>query len=138
MRRVGRDYAGRRQRDPIPLIDPDHLRDLFARFGPISIRSMFGGQGIYADGVMIGLVAYGELYFKVDALSKPTFEAESSRPFVYEGAGKRVEMSYWRVPDSAVDDPEAIVTWARMALEAARRAKGTGRGGATKKRGRAS
>jgi DNA transformation protein and related proteins len=58
----------------------------------------------------------------VDALSKPTFVAAKCEPFVYEGKSKAVEMSYWTVPDEAMDAPHLMQPWGRLAIEAALRA----------------
>jgi DNA transformation protein and related proteins len=104
------------------MFDPDHLRDLFARFGPISIRNMFGGQGIYAEGRMFALTAFGELYFKVDGENRAAFEAAGGKPFVYEGKAKTATMQYWTIPDADMDDPDAIARWARLSAGAAFRA----------------
>jgi len=97
------------------------IHDLFAAFGQVRLRRMFGGAGIYADDVMIGLEAYGEVYLKVDAISRQSFEAAGSRPFIYEKNGRTATMSYWLLPDEAREEPEALVPWARLALEAAKR-----------------
>ena len=91
--------------------------------GPVAWRRMFGGFGIYLDGVMFGLIAYDTLYFKIDDGNRPDYEAAGSHPFTYEGKRKPVEMSYWRVPDDVYDDIEALATWGERAHSAARRAK---------------
>jgi len=103
--------------------DPDHIRELFAAFGPVQVRRMFGGAGLYADGVMFGLVSDGLIHLKADAATVLRFEAEDCRPFDYgTRAGRRAVMSYWRIPDRLYDDPDALAQWARQALEAAQRA----------------
>ena len=108
-------------------MDADYLRDLFASFGPITIRSMFGGQGLYADGLIFGLIVDDEIYLKADKETAPLFEAEGSRPFTYEGKAKPVVMPYWRLPDAAMDDPDAVALWARRAREVAVRSSVAGR-----------
>lgn len=99
------------------------IRDLFASFAPVRMRRMFGGTGIYIDDVMFALEAYGEIFLKVDKISQPAFRDAGSRAFVYEKDGRRIEMSYWLLPEEAHDDPDAAAGWARLALEAARRGK---------------
>ena len=91
--------------------------------GPVSWRRMFGGFGIYLDGVMFGLIAYDTLYFKIDDQNRPDYEQAGSQPFTYEGKRKPVEMSYWRVPDDVFGDIEAFAAWGEKAHAAARRAK---------------
>ncbi|MGI9403556.1 MAG: TfoX/Sxy family protein [Hyphomicrobium sp.] len=98
------------------------LKDSMRGLGPVSVRRMFGGAGIYADGVMFGLIADDTLYFKADEKTKRDFEAEGLAPFVYEGGGRKISMSYWRIPERLLDDPDEMVDWARTALGVAQRA----------------
>jgi DNA transformation protein len=105
-------------------VSPDDIRDLFARFGPVAVRRMFGGAGIYADGVMFGLVAGGVIYLKVDAHNESAFAEEGLEPFSYTTRqGRRGVMSYRRMPDRLYDDPDELADWARQALAAARRGR---------------
>lgn len=100
----------------------EHIEELFAPFGPVAVKRMFGGHGVYADGFFFALETDGEIYLKADADTKPQFEAAGSNPFVYEGKSKPVTMSYWRLPDEALEDHDELRRWARLALDAARRA----------------
>lgn len=97
------------------------LCELMASVGRVTARRMFGGHGLYHEGRMIALVADGRLYLKVDATTRPAFEAAGSSPFVYEGKAKPVAMSYWLAPDDALDDPALMAPWARRAVDAAMR-----------------
>ena len=103
-------------------MDPESIQDLFQELGPVRVRSMFGGKGLYVDEQIFGLEAGGEIYLKTDTISRTAFEAAGSRPFTYEKAGEPVATSYWLLPSAASDDPSEAARWARMALEAARRA----------------
>lgn len=104
------------------LEDPEYLRELFSEFESISVRRMFGGFGLFADGLMFGLVLQGDIFLKADKETIPMFQAEGSRPFVYTAKGREVTVGYWRLPDRLLDDPEELATFARGALRAARRA----------------
>jgi DNA transformation protein len=97
------------------------LDELFSDFGPISTRAMFGGHGVYFDGRIIGIVIDEALYLKTDADTRDAFEAAGCAPFFYDSGGKQVAMSYWSVPDEAMDSPQALLPWARRANEAALR-----------------
>lgn len=100
----------------------DHLRELLAPLGRIDARRMFGGWGLYADGVIVAIVADGELMLKTDAQTRPLFERAGCSAFVHRAKGRAdVAMSYWSVPGEALDSPEAMLPWARLALDAARR-----------------
>lgn len=104
-------------------MDRDFLIDLFAGFGPVSIRRMFSGYGISADGTNFALALRGGLYLRADDGSIPDFEREGSTPFVYETRGRTVTVrSYWQLPVRLYDDPDELAQWARTALAAAERA----------------
>ena len=90
--------------------------------GPVVARRMFGGHGIYLDGVMFALIASDQLYLKVDGGNRAAYEAAGLQPFTYSGKGKPIEMSYREAPGEGFDDPEVLCAWAREALAAARRA----------------
>jgi DNA transformation protein len=103
-------------------VTSDDIADLFSSFGPVSVRRMFGGAGIYADGTMFALVSDGTIYLKVGDSNRAAFEREDLPPFTYvTGSGKRGVMSYRRMPDRLYDDPEELAVWARAALAAAQR-----------------
>lgn len=101
----------------------DFVAELFAPLGGVAVRRMFGGAGVYSRGVMFGLVADDTLYLKADAETKADYEAYGMGPFVYDGKGKPITMSYWQLPAEVVDDPEQAVAWARKALTVARAQK---------------
>jgi DNA transformation protein and related proteins len=113
-------------------LTPDDIRELFAAFGTVQVRRMFGGAGIYAEETMFALVHDRVIYLKADGHNAPAFERENLAPFTYTTRhGKRGVMSYRRMPDRLYDDPDELAAWAREALAAARR--GSGRRGATRK-----
>ncbi len=73
----------------------DFITDQLTAFGPVRIRNMFSGAGVYADDVMFALIADDTLYLKADESSVPAFEAEGMGPFVYESEGRKpIAMSY--------------------------------------------
>jgi DNA transformation protein len=100
----------------------DYACELLASVGPVSKRAMFGGYGLYADGMMFALIAFERLYLKVDVHSKPQFLASGCAPFVYDGKGKPVTMSYYEPPADVIESPELMRLWARLAFDAALRA----------------
>jgi DNA transformation protein len=105
----------------VSLDDPAYLKEIFSAFGSVSVRRMFGGAGIFADGTMFALVADGDIYFKADEETIPAFRAAGTGPFTYGAKGRRVVMSYWRLPDRLLDDPDELAEWARAALRVAHR-----------------
>jgi DNA transformation protein and related proteins len=104
-------------------MDRDFLIDLFSEFGPVTIRRMFSGFGISADGTNFALALRSGLYFRADEQTVPQFEAEGSRPFQYQTRAKTVTVnSYWELPARLFDDSQELSDWARAALAAAQRA----------------
>jgi DNA transformation protein len=103
-------------------MDAETVKELFADFGPVSVRRMFGGQGVFVDGRMIALIAREVIYLKADAASVPAFEQEGLAPFSYATKnGEHTLTSYWRMPERLYDDPEELARWAREAHAAALR-----------------
>lgn len=101
----------------------EYLPEVFEQFGRINIRKMFGGLGIYHDGLMFALVADDTLYLKADAQIVRFFEQEGLGPFEYVTDGRTIRMSYYRAPDEIFDDRELAALWARRSFEAAVRTK---------------
>jgi len=105
-------------------MDREFLIDLFADFGPVTIRKMFSGYGISADGTNFALSLRAGLFFRADEVTIPDFEAEGSKPFQYSTRAKTVLVnSYWELPARLFDDSSELAQWARAALAAAQRAK---------------
>jgi DNA transformation protein and related proteins len=104
-------------------MDRQFLVDLFADFGPVTIRPMFSGFGISVDGVNFAMSLRAGLYFRADEQTIPRFEAEGSKPFSYQTSKRSVTVaSYWQLPARLFDDTEELGEWARAALGAAQRA----------------
>jgi len=104
-------------------MDREFLIDLFADFGPVTIRPMFSGFGISVDGVNFAMALRAGLYFRADEMTIPQFEAEGSKPFQYSTRVKTVVVSsYWQLPARLFDDTDELSEWARAALGAAQRA----------------
>lgn len=99
------------------------IEDHFADLGPVRTRAMFGGAGVYLDGVMFALLADDVLYLKTDEANRADFEAEGLQPFLYEAKGKVLRMSYWRAPERLLEDRDEAADWGRKAVAAALRGK---------------
>ena len=100
-----------------------YLTDVFREFGRVTVRRMFGGYGIYHDGLMFALAADETLYLKVDDESIGRFEAEGLPPFTFDMNGRTASMSYHQAPAEVTEDPAQAAIWARIAYEAALRAR---------------
>jgi DNA transformation protein and related proteins len=103
-------------------LDAEALKALFEPFGSVTVKRMFGGSGIYAEGLCFAIETDGEVFLKTDALSRADFSAADSAPFTYVAKGKSRPTSYWSLPAIAHDEADELRRWARMGLDAARRA----------------
>ena len=109
-------------------MDSEFIHDLFAGFGPVTIRRMFSGAGIFRDGLMFGLIVREVIYLKADETSIADFEREGCGPFTYtrgknSGRPKEHALPYWRLPGRLYDDPDELVAWAHKAFAVAERKK---------------
>lgn len=105
-------------------VDPAYRAEIEERLAavcPVQTRPMFGGLGIYADGLFFALADDGKLYFKVDSTNQSDFEAAGMEPFVpWDGAKP---MGYWELPQGVLDRPEELAVWVDKAVDVASRAK---------------
>ena len=98
-----------------------HLKEQLAPLGSVTIRRMFGGAGVFLDGLMFGLIIDDMLYLKAGDANRPDFEAEALPPFSYRrGNGQATVMSYWQAPERLLDEPDEMLAWAGKAIAAAR------------------
>ena len=75
---------------------------------------MFGKSGVFCDGVMLGMVTENTLYFRVGDLNRLMFkEAEALAPLNDLKQGSVVDLSFWQVPERLMDEPDALLVWAR-------------------------
>lgn len=113
-------------------MDQDEIADMFAGLGPVTVRRMFGGKGIYHRGLIVAIELRDAMLLKADAVSAPAFAEAGCTQWSYEGrAGRPVLMPYWSIPDAAFDDPDEMARWVRLGYAAAVRA------GPAKRSGRA-
>jgi DNA transformation protein len=101
--------------------DPHRFDDLFCEFGPIALRRFFGGEGICAGEIMIGMVFDDVIYFKTDVETRKSFLAEKSKSFTFKkrSTGETVVTGWYALPDRLYDEPEELAQWARAAFAVA-------------------
>lgn len=103
----------------------EELADRLAALGNVSVRRMFGGQGLFLDGRMFGLIADGAPYLKVDDETRGDFVAAGAEPFTYDRPKREltgVRLGYYEIPTSVLERDEDLVEWARRAAAVAERA----------------
>ena len=101
----------------------EYVAELLAPQGRILVRRMFGGHGVYCDGLFIGILSGETLYLKADETSRTEFESAGCAPFTYQRAGKTAALGFYAAPADALESPGLIVPWARLAMSAALRAQ---------------
>ncbi len=83
-----------------------HLQDQLEALGPVQVKYMFGGRGIFLDNLMFALVADDVLYLKADDQNEKNFLDLDLEPFTYHKKGKPFSLSYFEAPEEAMDDPK--------------------------------
>lgn len=115
----------------------DHCLELLhplTPLGALRAKRMFGGHGVYLDDVFFAIVTGERLYLKVDADTRDRFIAAGGSPFVYQREGQQVSLNYHAPPDEAMESPQLMQPWARLALDAALRARAAKPSSAARKR----
>lgn len=100
----------------------DHICDILSPLGPVTAKSMFGGFGIYLDGLMFALIAWDCLFLKADDANRAMFEDSGSAPFK-PWEDKPMVMPYWEVPTDVLEDGGELCRWARASFDAALRTR---------------
>ena len=100
----------------------EYVMELFGPFGTVAARRMFGGYGVYLDGLMFAIVSGETLYLKADEMNRIEFEQAGCEIFGYVRKGKRAALNFFRAPADAMESPELMLPWARTAYAAALRA----------------
>ena len=99
-----------------------YVVELMQTLGPVTAKRMFGGHGIFLDGLMFALIADRVLYLKADHESVSEFEAKGLVAFTYVKKGKELSMSYFEAPEETLEDGAQMKVWAAKAYSAALRA----------------
>ena len=99
----------------------EFVLEQLGRVTPVTGKSMFGGVGIYAQGLFFALIAEDRLYFKVDETTRPSFEQRAMEPF--RPFGEDSAMGYYEVPADMVEDVAQLESWVWKAIDVAAKAK---------------
>jgi DNA transformation protein len=94
----------------------DFVLEQLAAAGHVTSRAMFGGVGLYLDGLFFALIDDDTLYFKVDDSTRARYERAESKPFCPFPERPEQTMAYWQVPADVLEDPDELANWAREAL----------------------
>jgi DNA transformation protein len=110
------------------VIDEAAVRELFSPAGPVSIRRMFGGFGIYRQGRIIALAVADDVWLKADVETRRLFKEAGAEPFTYATkAGERTVTSYWRMPAECHEDEDELRRWVALAEQASLRGGSVGK-----------
>lgn len=114
----------------------EHFMNYLLPHGPITVRGMFGGFGIFYDKVIFAIVIGQELYFRVNEEIREDFEKRGSEQFVYEGIRKPVGMPYFTLPESILKNPKTLKQWIDRSYWASLNSKKTARSSKIKRQSR--
>lgn len=101
----------------------DYILELMSAIGSVSAKRMFGGSGIFLNGLMFALVADGVLYLKADNINKHQFIAFELAQFSYYKQKKEFKISYFQAPEEALENSDDMTYWANSSFSAALRSK---------------
>ncbi|MBL8495027.1 MAG: TfoX/Sxy family protein [Rhodocyclaceae bacterium] len=107
----------------------DWVVELLEPLGRVVARRMFGGYGLFLDGLMFAIVIDDVVWFKTDQENRALFVSVGESPFTYLRAGKPAQLNFYRAPDDAFASPHALMPWAQSAFGAALRARTKPTGG---------
>lgn len=99
-----------------------HVVELLQSLGPVTARRMFGGHGVFLDGLMFALIADNVLFFKADDESRARFTDEGLQAFSYNKQGKVMSLSYYQAPEETLEDRQAMASWGNLGFSCALRA----------------
>lgn len=97
----------------------EYIAEMLEPFGNIKMRKMFGGYGIYKNGLMFALIADSELYFKANQKTAEIFKSQNLEPFTYKAKGKTIALSYYKIPQEIIDDEQLLEEYFKMAYDSA-------------------
>lgn len=98
-----------------------HVTECLRGLGPVEVKRMFGGWGVYREGVFFALVMHETLYLKTDERNRGAFDARGLEAFTFRKGSEVIETGYRAAPEEALEDPQVMAQWARSAYEAALR-----------------
>ena len=99
-------------------VSPEYLNFVMEKMSPvgdIKSRAMFGGYGIFHEGLMFALISEDILYFKVNESNRDMYQKAHSKPFPHG-------ISYWEVPTDVLEENARLHEWAKISMEIAREA----------------
>ena len=99
----------------------EFVLDQLDELGDVAHKSMFGGVGLYCDGVFFGILARDVLYLKVDDRNRGDYERAGMKP-LKPYPNRAGTMQYYAVPVGVLEARLELVEWARKAVTAATRA----------------
>lgn len=113
----------------------DHVVEMMQTVGPVNAKRMFGGHGIFLEGLMFGLIADNDLYLKVDDKNRDDFATRGLEPFSYFKKEREFKLSYYQAPEEALENADVMREWGNKAYDVALRAAASKLKKTKKKRG---
>jgi len=103
-------------------VSADYLQYILEQLrplGPVTYKRMFGGVGLYRDGLFFALIDNDALYFKVDERNRADYTERGRAAFRPFPDKPQYEMGYYDVPGDVLDAPDELARWAEKALAVA-------------------
>jgi len=101
----------------------EYILDVLSLCDNITAKRLFGGYGLYQNGIIFAIIVENELYFKVDESNIDLYQNLNSEPLTFHAKGKTISMSYRKVPDEIIENKELLVTHVELAVLASAKNK---------------
>ena len=103
----------------------EYILDVLSLCDNITAKRLFGGYGLYQNGIIFAIIVENELYFKVDESNINLYQNLNSEPLTFHAKRKAITMSYWKVPDEIIENKELLVTHLELAVLASAKTRNT-------------
>ena len=99
-----------------------YIEEQFSAYGDVDFKKMFGGYGIFREGIMFAMISPGDIFrMRADDNNVGDYQKEGMQQFPSHGGKKG--MPYWDVPAYVIENQNDLKLWAEKSYKAALRAK---------------
>jgi DNA transformation protein len=101
----------------------DYVLEQLAGLSALRSNRMFGGVGLYSEGLFFGLIDDDTLFFKTGDLNIAAYQTRNMPRFMPFPDRPEAVLGYHQVPADVIEDSETLVDWARQSVAVARGAQ---------------
>ena len=98
----------------------EYVLDQLSGWDEVNIKRMFGGAGLYSDGLAFALIANDVVYLKVDDTNRDKYIRQGSFPLKPFSSDATVK-SFYNIPSDVFEDSDQFIEWAEESLNIQRK-----------------